>query len=142
MQTFVPYTTNARSAAVLDNRRLGKQRVETLQILRSLAGLTNGWRNHPAVKMWEGSERALADYGVAICQEWVGRGYKDTCLLKIETLRDTYWPSSQEREPEWWGEERVHLSHQSNLLRKDFIYYSQHFREVPDDLPYYWPVTD
>ncbi len=36
MQTFLPYPDFARSAAVLDPARLGKQRVETLQILRAL----------------------------------------------------------------------------------------------------------
>ncbi|WP_407659745.1 pyrimidine dimer DNA glycosylase/endonuclease V, partial [Kineococcus indalonis] len=35
MQTFLPYPGFARSAAVLDAPRLGKQRVETLQVLRA-----------------------------------------------------------------------------------------------------------
>ena len=36
MQTFLPFADFAASAAVLDDRRLGKQRVETLQVLRAL----------------------------------------------------------------------------------------------------------
>jgi hypothetical protein len=36
MQTFLPYPDFAKSAAVLDNKRLGKQRVECLQILTAL----------------------------------------------------------------------------------------------------------
>lgn len=36
MQTFVPFPDFARSAAVLDDKRLGKQRVEVLQIVRAL----------------------------------------------------------------------------------------------------------
>ncbi|HMC68015.1 MAG TPA: pyrimidine dimer DNA glycosylase/endonuclease V, partial [Mycobacteriales bacterium] len=36
MQTFLPYSRFDASAAVLDDLRLGKQRVETLQILRAL----------------------------------------------------------------------------------------------------------
>ncbi|MDQ1681515.1 MAG: hypothetical protein QOH99_56, partial [Frankiaceae bacterium] len=35
MQTFLPYADFGASARVLDDRRLGKQRVETLQILRA-----------------------------------------------------------------------------------------------------------
>ena len=35
MQTFLPYPDFARSARCLDNRRLGKQRVESYQILRA-----------------------------------------------------------------------------------------------------------
>lgn len=38
MQTFLPYASYAKSASVLDNKRLGKQRVETLQILQVLLG--------------------------------------------------------------------------------------------------------
>jgi hypothetical protein len=52
MQTFVPYGDDFhRNADALDIRRLGKQRVEGLQILRCLSGLSTGWRNHPIVKM-------------------------------------------------------------------------------------------
>ena len=33
MQTFLPFADFAETAAVLDHRRLGKQRIEVLQIL-------------------------------------------------------------------------------------------------------------
>jgi len=33
MQTFVPYANFSESAKVLDRQRLGKQRVETLQVM-------------------------------------------------------------------------------------------------------------
>lgn len=141
MQTFMPYTTNSDTARVLDNKRLGKQRVETLQILRTLAGVTKGWQNHPAVKMWRGHEDALIDYGIAICTEWVNRGFQDTCLLKIAEMRPLFLHSSQLQLPSWIGEERFHLSHQSNLIRKDPIHYSKYFN-VPNDLPYYWPEEE
>jgi len=35
MQTFLPYPDFARCAAVLDPLRLGKQRVEVLQLMRA-----------------------------------------------------------------------------------------------------------
>lgn len=38
MQTFLPYADYEQSAAVLDQKRLGKQRVETLQIMQVLLG--------------------------------------------------------------------------------------------------------
>jgi hypothetical protein len=38
LQTFLPYPDFAESAAVLDRMRLGKQRVETLQIAQALWG--------------------------------------------------------------------------------------------------------
>lgn len=78
MNTLLPYRDFTQSAACLDRQRLGKQRVEVLQILRALNGETTAWRNHPAVRMWEGHVPSLVCYGVAVCREWIGRGYKDT----------------------------------------------------------------
>ena len=83
MQTFLPYPSFAESARVLDRARLGKQRVETYQILRANAGLTRGWVHHPAAVMWRGHSAALAEYGAAMCREWIERGYNDTLLDKI-----------------------------------------------------------
>ena len=51
MQTFLPYPDFAASAAALDQARLGKQRVETLQALRALVIPDYGWRQHPAIRM-------------------------------------------------------------------------------------------
>ena len=51
MQTFLPYPSFAASASVLDSPRLGKQRVETLQIARALLVPTYGWQRHPAVQI-------------------------------------------------------------------------------------------
>jgi hypothetical protein len=138
VNTFLPVPDFARSAKMLDYRRLGKQRVETLQILRANLGLTKGWVNHPAAKMWKGHETALAMYGIIMCEEWRDRGFKDSCLDKIEALVEEYdlnhvsWPA-------WLGNEYFHRSHQSNLLRKDPVFYGQYNWEVPDDLDYIWP---
>ena len=52
MQTFLPYDDFVKSAKVLDYRRLGKQRVEAMQLLKAISG-QGGWRNHPAALMWK-----------------------------------------------------------------------------------------
>lgn len=57
--------------------------METLQIVRALTRPGNGWRHHPAVRMWRGYEEALGAYGIAICREWQRRGYADSCEVKI-----------------------------------------------------------
>ncbi|WP_169805263.1 MSMEG_6728 family protein, partial [Nocardiopsis trehalosi] len=74
MQTFLPYAAFADAAAALDARRLGKQRVETLQVLRALVWPRYGWQNHPVTAMWRGFVPALVGYGVAVCREWRERG--------------------------------------------------------------------
>ena len=43
--------------------------------------------------------------------------------------------------PWWMGDPRLHDSHKSNLLRKYPEYYRQFGWDVPEDLPYFWPVV-
>lgn len=138
MQTFVPVPNFTESAKVLDYRRLGKQRVETMQIINAIIfNRQHGWRHHPATKMWEQNVNGLSAYGVAICEEWISRGYRDTCLNKIKNL---VMPDSDDL-PRWWGDERVHSSHRSNLLRKNPDYYSQ-FGWIDDpSAEYFWPTN-
>jgi len=156
VNTFLPYADFDESAKALDYRRLGKQRVEALQILRANLGLTVGWVNHPAAKMWKGHEITLAKYGIAMCMEWRDRGFKDSCLEKFnDVLKDiaenitkgkdhpdiTWITDRLEQIPAWLGNEYFHRSHQSNLLRKDPVYYGKYNWDVPDNLDYLWPAA-
>jgi hypothetical protein len=132
VQTFLPYPDFEQTAKSLDNKRLGKQRVEAYQILNVLAGNTKGWRNHPAVLMWQGFEPALNKYGFIICREWIHRGFNDSLLPKFTNNANTNFP-------QWLGDAEFHISHQSNLLRKDPEHYGPQF-QVSNDIPYYWPT--
>jgi len=132
MQTFLPYPDFVKTARVLDDRRLGRQRVEAYQILRVLAGLTRGWVNHPAVRMWSGYELALSAYMNAMINEWEDRGFNNSMLYVA-------MPGQFEL-PVWLGDPAFHASHRSNLLRKEPGYYRACWPRDPDDLPYLWPV--
>lgn len=139
MQTFLPYPDYNASARVLDRQRLGKQRMETMQIMSALM-TGKGWVSHPATLMWRRYEWALLQYQRAICNEWIERGYKDTCYEKTESLYIRYRNWTEERIwPYWTGDEAFHLSHKSNLMRKDRAYYSQFFPGIPDFMDYVWP---
>jgi hypothetical protein len=149
MQTFLPYPDFVACARVLDTRRLGKQRVEALQIVRALLVPDYGWRHHPAVLMWKGYPEALGRYGIEVCGEWRGRGFADTCqpkiltdlaLLGVDQVREQDELAAAGALPPWLGDPALHRSHQSALLRKDPELYSPRFPGVPDDLPYVWPV--
>lgn len=140
MQTFLPYKDFASSAKVLDRARLGKQRVETMQIMKALV-LGVGWINHPATKMWRGYEKALLEYQTAICNEWTSRGYKDSCLEKTANLLHG---SLLNREPfqlpPWLGLKKFHSAHRANLLRKDPKHYGRFkWKEEPAEGYYYPP---
>ncbi|MCU1404977.1 MAG: hypothetical protein JWQ43_1280 [Glaciihabitans sp.] len=144
MQTFLPYPDFAESVAVLDTPRLGKQRVETLQLLRAISIPSYGWQNHPVAQMWRGYVPALTRYGLATVDEWTGRGYADSTRTQIAEFAPQVdaQPAKTVATPGWLGNEALHFSHQSNLLRKDPDFYRQHFPGVPDDVPYLWPGTD
>jgi hypothetical protein len=143
MQTFLPYPDFDESAQVLDYKRLGKQRVETFQLINAINGVNakgepaKGWVNHPAAVMWRGYEQALVVYGIAMCREWIRRQYNDTMLPRFEAMLDSSTPKPDL--PSWLGRDEIHISHQSNLLRKDPEFYGLRFPGIPHDLPYVWP---
>jgi hypothetical protein len=142
VNTFLPHADFRRSAQALDDKRLGKQRVEGLQILKANLGLTKGWRNHPAAVMWRGHEWQLCQYIIAICDEWDSRGFKDTIREQVWELTQhypVYIESTRKNKPWWLGNRYFHRSHRSNLKRKDPIHYDF---PGPDDLPYLWPKEE
>ncbi|MCK6210141.1 MSMEG_6728 family protein [Georgenia sp. EYE_87] len=149
MQTFVPYSDFAATAEVLDDKRLGKQRVEVIQIVRALTWPDYAWKSHPAVLMWKGHEEALGRYGLTMCEAWTDRGFGDTCAETIVTdLAAAGVPAIRSYEelvtggalPGWLFDPELLRSHRSNLIRKDPAHYRSLFPDVPDDLPYVWPV--
>ena len=134
MQTFLPYADFKKSAKCLDYKRLGKQRVEAMQIYKIVSGkrTTGGWINHPAVNMWRGFSNLLAYYYNDILDEWIKRGYKNTMEYIVCPPSIT--------EPLWLGNKDFHNSHKSNLLRKDPVFYAQYMWDVPNNLDYIWKV--
>lgn len=148
MQTFLPYKSFAKSAKCLDNKRLGKQRVEAMQILKILLGANPNakWRNHPAVLQWKGYEGSLFAYLCAIANEWEDRGFNNLLIRKyiknLNTPKSKYFIvlGNTYIKPIWLGKRKFHDSHKSMLLQKDHDWYSQFGWNVPLDLQYYWPV--
>ena len=131
MQTFLPYSDFKRSAQCLDTKRLGKQRVEALQILKALYIPDYGWANHPATKMWGDYPMALGLYMNVCIDEWISRGYNNT--MSKATIDSDYLVM-----PAWLGNTRFHDSHKSNLLKKDYEFYKQFNWNITDSIPYYW----
>ncbi len=140
MQTFLPYKDFDLTARCLDNKRLGKQRVEVLQILNALYGVSAGWKNHPATKMWKGSEEWLVVYGVSICNEWKARGFKDTCADKIRN----FWHNKacESNFPQWLqgNDSPICVSHRAALLYKNIQFYSKFGWKEKPQINYYWPT--
>lgn len=157
MQTFVPWPDLKKSAAALDDKRLGKQRSETLVLMYILTGfriedtksegltivphVPNGWAQHPATRMWRGHEHALCLYQEAVCAEWARRGFRDTCMEKTKLV----WvfagfPGIDDDMPDWWGREDVHYSHRCRLVAKNPEFYRSRFPDADPSKDYVWPV--
>ena len=137
MQTFLPYSDFRKSLESLDNKRLGKQRVEAYQIISAITGRPKkngqpykGWTSHPCSVMWKDYVNALKQYYNDCIDVWKSRGFKNT--MEYETIEGEFIL------PNWLGDEEFHSSHRSNLLRKDFDYYIKNgWLDNPND-PYIW----
>lgn len=126
MQTFLTYKSFKDTAKSLDNKRLGKQRVEALQILSVVQWYANpigkkpAYFHHPACLQWIGYEGVLRSYLNAMIDEWVRRGFKNN--MKRQELGDV--PMIKP----WWMEspyiQEVNRTHRQRLMQKDLNYYS------------------
>ena len=156
MQTFLPSPDIYKSAEMLDRQRLGKQRVEAMQILTILAGTSkgDGFRNHPATLMWKGHELGLTIYLVAMIEEWKRRRYLDSVESFLSgnfsgnyghargiVKRRESWGVLQAQNilPIWFGG-LIHSSHRAALLAKDANYYSKFGWSEQPKIDYYWPT--
>jgi Pyrimidine dimer DNA glycosylase len=149
VQTFVPYADFEKTMRTLDTKRLGKQRVEVIQIIRALTVPGYAWSSHPAVLMWKGYEEALGRYGLTACAVWTERGFGDSCANTITADLRAYGVTSIREYaelaaagalPRWLFDEALQLSHRSSLLRKDPEHYGSLFPQTPTDIDYVWPV--
>jgi hypothetical protein len=140
MQTFITDYNPNISAASLDNKRLGKQRVEALQIADCLLNKESRWANHPAVKMWRGYEPFLVKvYILTIINEWEERGFKNTkCAERWQQLYKIV-KDKRIKCPEWVDDDFIE-AHRSNLIRKLPEFYSPKFQNTKSGLEYIWPA--
>jgi len=144
MQTFLISENPKETAKILDNKRLGKQRVEAIQIANVLLdpSTSNAWKNHPAVLMWKGYEGLLIKvYLKEIMLEWINRGFKnEKCqqhyLRLCNVLEKRSIPVIK---PVWFCKE-IFDSHKSNLIRKNIEYYGKLWPNMTNNLPYVWPT--
>lgn len=153
MQTFLSEPTFEKSIEILDFKRRNKQLTEVRQILGVLlVNTTSRWRNHPAVLMWKGHERALLKYArtvQAVCEHHGVNVEKNKAaideyekILQADNFTDDY--------PVWWTDitlkSRVINTHQARLFVKKPEFYSlySHISNAKDlvccsHCNYFWP---
>jgi hypothetical protein len=162
MQTFLPVPSLTRSAQILDDKRLGRQRQEALTILQILTGYRDGggYANHPCTRQWSKSVYGLALYTLAMCREWQRRGFKDTTEPKVfeaftsdVSLRlydSKDWNIARLKRhallPWWFGWKTYHENQRCVLLYKDYQFYKPkldpdgtHDKSLLHTTPNIWP---
>src|SRR5574343_495506 len=144
MQTFLVYSDLRESARCIDNKRLGKQLIETKQIYDTIVNNKKSWSNHPAVNMWRGFELGLLLYGKIHYAEWQERyvlGLRGGKLIHKsgEEILNEYYNRSLNtiKLPSWIYDDEFLISHRSNLIRKNPEYYSKFWPSVPNNIPYF-----
>lgn len=140
MITFLPVPDFQEVAQLLDNKRLGAQRVEArfiLRCVRNVGGRYIRFLNTGYVRMWVGFVEALAIYYNAIHAEWLRRGFKEG-ISKVEQGVAGLEQGDVDL-PEWLGDQRLHATHRAALLCKDADHYGRFgWTEVPQ-VEYLWP---
>ena len=142
MQVFLPYPDFKKSLESLDDKRLGKQRVEIYQLIAGLEGRPTKTGkpyhirrvNHPISKMFRDNLPALKQYLNDSIDVWVARGKNNT--MQKEVINEEIVM------PKWFGNDAFHKSHRANLLRKDANYYGAHGWNDDPSLPYRWYDMD
>jgi hypothetical protein len=133
VNTFIPFSSFKKIAKCLDNKRLGKQRVEAQQILNAIErkrkGLkVTGWAHHPIVHMWYGYEQSLKRYVNTMIQEWIKRGFVNNMPLhKLSSIPPIPW---------FVKCQPINLSHQASLIRKNPEHYRKFFKPPAEYLKY------
>jgi len=97
MQTFLPYSDITESLRVLDDKRLGKQRVETFQIINAITGRPKldgtpykGWLNHPCSVMWRKHVPLLNPTNPYCWQDKEGKWYEQHSGTKGRVYYETF----------------------------------------------------
>jgi hypothetical protein len=141
MQTFLPYSSFPKSAEVLDKKRAWKQVVEAAQILDVLEGRKTGWRNHPAVKMWDGHTLALKEYFNTFLDISIRVHKINTKYKAYEVYEGCNYPDGY---PWWLGNKDFHRAMRARLIEKDEAFYLHLFPKDKgfNDSKYFWPVNE
>jgi hypothetical protein len=135
VNTFVTAPTVEECASNLDNKRLGKQRVEAKQIIDILeSNKVQGFSNHPIVGQWRGFTQALKVYYNAMFDEWAERGFKNEKLSRYQIVQDPKLSHLVKDPneivvmfPAWFFSPIMHLTHKCDLYRKKPEFYGQKF---------------
>lgn len=126
MQTFLPYKDFRKALETLDDKRLGKQRVEAKQVIDSIllrpkkdGSKRKGYLNHSINNLWRDYIPALQLYYNLSLELWAERGFQNI-ILKPESV------DGEVVMPPWLTDEFCD-KHKQLLLEKKPDFYKDKF---------------
>ena len=160
VNTFITSPSLEKCAKNLDNLRLGKQRVECIQLISFIENTNNkGFKNHPVLIMWKEHVTALKVYCNFMIREFIARGFENTIpIYELDETKIVFYDNIFNEEtglteiikpqiekdsivfPIWFNWNPLILTHQASLLKKNNNYYSKIFEHNPKffKLGYLW----
>ena len=130
MQVFHPYKSALKSIQCLDNSRMGKQRLECIQILLANNNIDTEWEvpksvpPHKNVVLWKNYSGYLFYYLGILLNEWEDRGMKNfVCRGMYEKLRNIYGLQENTKRPRFIDNKFIQTQRLSLLNKKMEHYY-------------------
>jgi len=130
--TFLVSSDFVENARCLDTKRLGKNITESFQVYRYITGQGKAQGNPHLYRMWNGYDKCLLSYILALHDEWIARfddgrrGGKRTHKNGLEAEAIVCKTNfSDYKRPDWITNEVVLSSHRSALLYKNMDWYEQ-----------------
>lgn len=142
LMTLLPLPDFDASARCLDRQRLSRQCQDARMILEALLGRAHTAKRlpQPGVQMWKGYEKALALYGIAVCERSSSPAIHDNLRTWFVYMVEP-GPSGvvHVKWPKWFGHKDFHASHRSYLLKHSPEFYGPLGWPDGPDLPLVWP---
>ena len=142
---WLPYANVTNSVQALSDDDLIEQIRQCELLVQMLAEEATDSRLL-VVQMWRGYETCVVTYLLQACQEFDRRAprWKHLTLALVRRVwlraEGVGWPRGKPM-PRWFGSRLVHMSHQSQLMRRRPTHYARQWPTVPLDMPLLWPCN-
>ena len=136
MHTYHPQLGYAKTARMLDDRRLEKQ-IETAYSI--LVAIDNR-EDTPEARMWTGYQRALCLYGLMMANEWrIGRGHACGYVRFFSETDDELKAAGMTAgRPPWNNDKNICRAHRALIVRRTPAF-EKYWTNNPNDMPMLWP---
>lgn len=138
---LLPFPDYEKSAITFHSVDLVAQLCNIISVLNERHEVTSDVESaipEECICAWHGYEAQLAWYGITLMHYLPTGDWSVFDELLEWHLRCATSGNQTLARPEWFGRPRVHLSHQSILVRKNPLFYQKAFPGTPADINVSW----